>query len=77
MLACKLLYSAGITDVERRMVLSATSTLDYENMKASLKRIFGGESSKQSLLGPVVKAEPVFAAVDNEASNSDYAFWSN
>ena len=76
LLACKLLYSAGITDVERRMVLSATSTLEYENMKASLKRIVGGESSKQSLLG-VVKAEPVFAAVDNEASNSDNAFWSN
>ena len=27
LLACKLLYSAGITDFERRMVLSATSTL--------------------------------------------------
>ena len=78
-LACKLLYSANLEENERRMVLSATSKLEYEPMKSSLRRIFGSVVSNSDGPGPVVKAEPAFVGQDvqdGEPENEGVSYWS-
>ena len=58
-LAFKLLDSAGFSQKERQLVLTATSTLDFSSMKSALKRIFGG--STVSNTGNInIKEEPVY-----------------
>ena len=44
-LAFKLLDCAGLSQKEKQLVLTATSTLDFSSMKSALKRIFGGALS--------------------------------
>ena len=44
-LAFKLLDGAGLTENQRQLALTACSDLKYENMKAALKRVFGGALS--------------------------------
>ena len=44
LLACKLLYSAELEKRDTRLVLSATSKLEFALIKSSLKRIFSSTS---------------------------------
>ena len=46
-LACKLLYSTGLDERDRKMVLAATPKLEFESMKSSLRRIFGDAKSNE------------------------------
>ena len=58
-LTFKLLDSAGLSQKERQLVLTATSTLEFSSMKSALKRIFGG--STVSNTGNInIKEEPVY-----------------
>ena len=43
-LAFKLLDSAGLSQKERQLALTATSTSDFSSMKSSLKTIFGAST---------------------------------
>ena len=46
-LACKLLYCANLDKQERQIALSATTELEFESMKSSLRRIFGNDHTKK------------------------------
>ena len=67
-LAFKLLDSAGLSQNERHLVLTVTSTLDFSSMKSALKRISGGGTV--SYTGTInIKEEPVYlASLEKEAS---------
>ena len=75
-LACKMLYSARFTPNERQMVLAATSKLEYELMKSSMKRIFCDKPSVSSTKNEVseLKQEPVFKAtvISDDEENAFY-----
>ena len=58
-LAFQLLDSAGLSQKERQLVLTATSTLDFSSMKSALKRIFGG-STVSNTRNINIKEEPVY-----------------
>ena len=59
-LACKLLNGTNLDDKERKMVLAATPELDYDKMKASLRRVFNTVATDLSQKTTDVKEEPTF-----------------
>ena len=54
-LACKLLNGTNLDDKERKMVLAATPELDYDKMKASMRRIFNTVATDLSQRPPMSK----------------------
>ena len=72
----KCFYSARFTPNERQMVLAATSKLEYELMKSSMKRIFCDKPSVSSTKNEVteLKQEPVFKApvISDHEENAFY-----
>ena len=65
---------------ERPLVLAATSTLDYETMKSSLKRIYAYSPTESATSA---KEEPAFVsqnreddmAIDSSQLDPSYTFW--
>ena len=80
-LACKLLYGAGLRAQERRIVLTATNQLDLVSMKSTLRRVFATSTEKDDGVatdGPILlKDEPAFVAENATTSSENTAFWSS
>ena len=74
-LACKLLHGGCLELSERRMALASANKLEYLQMKAALRRIFGVHWSANSDVSRVTKDEPAFAATadDNEENGAAFA----
>ena len=49
-LSFKLLDSAGLSETDRQLALTAAKDLKFVSMKSALKRIFGGSSHSDSLV---------------------------
>ena len=78
-LACKLLYCAGLDERDKKLALSATNELKFETMKGSLRRIFSSVFSVDGQKpdnAPVVKEEPVFATEESALWSSGRGRWS-
>ena len=69
-LACKLLNGANLDDKERKMVLAATSELEYDKMKASLRRIFNTVATDLPQKTTDVKEEPTFMTHPEDVETS-------
>ena len=61
-IAFMLLASCRLEDKQIQVVMSGVADVTYDNMKAALKRIFGGTISESN--GGVIKSEPVFECLD-------------
>ena len=60
-LAFKLLDKAGLDQRDKQLALTACATINFENMKSALKRIFGESASCSNDLGVSVKQEVYYS----------------
>ena len=74
-LAFRLLESCNLDEIHFQLAMSTTISITFENMRATLKRMFGGgfkgETSHNSgeVLPSTVKVEPVLQVVGNQGYN--------
>ena len=71
-LACKLLSCSDLDERDKKLALSATPQLTYEEMKSSLRRIFSSVASVSvpSDATQIIKEEPVFASAQGGSSKT-------
>lgn len=66
-LAFMLLRAGNLSDVERKLVMSAISEVTYNNMKSALRRVFCEDAPENSSTAVAeVKSEPVFYGNEEE-----------
>ena len=66
-----MLDSAGLSQKERQLVLTATPTLDFSSIKSALKIIFGG-STVTSTGNTNIKEEPVYLTSHGKRGTQRY-----
>ena len=64
-----LLVSCSLSEAQFQLVMSSMPKISYENMKMSLKRIFGGKL--ESVMPCEIKFEPVFFSDEPRPANFD------
>ena len=70
-LVCKLLHCSSLELKDRQFTLSATPKLDYDSMKATLRRIYCSTTCTSQLEQVEMKPEPVVAAQSDPQENDE------
>ena len=72
-LAFMLLRAANLSDVERKLVMSAINDVTYNNMKNALKRVFCDDAPEtKTVETPAIKSDPVFYSGEQGEESSLY-----